>query len=315
MSGKLFDTGKPKIPSNLLVDRFIVPPFTVFNTTRDYWMNRKADWLKLGIVGEAGRTKGTWTRSQSDKDLMGDEGAKKYGRKAQQVSIFDPVICEISYKWFSNEWDDIFDPFAGGPVRGVVATSLNRHYVGVDLRQEQVDANYKNFAEIESKYVINERPKWIQGNSETFDVVDKCDMIFSCPPYFNLEVYSDSEDDLSNKSSYQEFLKSYNTIIKNCCDHLKDNCFAVFVVGNVRDDKTGEYYDLVGDTIRAFQNNGLMFYNEAIMVLSAGSAPIRAPQHFNISRKLERQHANYLVFYKGDPKIIRDKFGVFDERG
>ena len=45
------------------------------------------------------------------------------------------------YRWFSDEQDTIFDPFAGGSVRGIIASKLNRNYIGVDLRPEQIQHN------------------------------------------------------------------------------------------------------------------------------------------------------------------------------
>lgn len=100
-------------------------------------------------------------------------------------------------------------------------------------------------------------------------------------------------------------------IIKNCCDLLKDNSFAVFVVANIRD-KNGIYYDFVGDTVKSFTHCGLNYYNEAIVVNSIGTLPVRAPKQFNSSRKLGKQHQQFLVFYKGDTKKIKDKFGSFE---
>ena len=83
----------------------------------------------------------------------------------------------------------------------------------------------------------------------------KVDMIFTCPPYADLEVYSDLKDDISNME-YKDFLIAYREIIKNSTNQLQDNRFAIFVVGEVRD-KKGAYYNLIGDTIQAFKDAGL----------------------------------------------------------
>jgi hypothetical protein len=57
------------------------------------------------------------------------------------TSIFDPVLCELAYRWFSPPAGRVLDPFAGGSVRGIVAAALGRSYVGIDLRVEQIAAN------------------------------------------------------------------------------------------------------------------------------------------------------------------------------
>src|SRR5882724_9329726 len=57
------------------------------------------------------------------------------------TSIFDPVLCELAYRWFCPPEAQVLDPFAGGSVRGVVASLLGYLYTGVELRGEQVAAN------------------------------------------------------------------------------------------------------------------------------------------------------------------------------
>ncbi len=38
-----------------LIDRFIIPPFSIFDTRQGYWQERKRTWLSLGIQSELGR--------------------------------------------------------------------------------------------------------------------------------------------------------------------------------------------------------------------------------------------------------------------
>jgi hypothetical protein len=128
----------------------------------------------------------------------------------------------------------------------------------------------------------------------------QADFLFSCPPYADLEVYSDNPSDLSTLS-YSEFRPAYFEIIAKACTLLRDDRFACFVVGDVRD-KKGNYYNFVGDTVEAFRTAGLNYYNEAILVTAVGSLPIRAGKQFSSSRKLGKTHQNVLVFVKGDGK-------------
>lgn len=217
------------------------------------------------------------------------------------ISIFDPVLCEIAYRWFSNEGSHILDPFAGGSVRGIVASKLKRNYVGVELRQEQVDANVEQGDSI----CEGNKPEWICGTSTEIDKLVKkreFDLIFSCPPYADLEVYSDDPRDISNMA-YDKFLEHYQEIITKSCTLLKPNRFAVFVVGEVRSKKGSGYYrGFVPDTIRCFEKAGLEYYNEAILITAVGSLPIRTGRTFEASRKLGKTHQNVLVFCKGDAK-------------
>ena len=135
-------------------------------------------------------------------------------------------------------------------------------------------------------------------------------MVFSCPPYADLEVYSDAKEDISNMP-YKQFIEVYNQIIKKSCDQLKDDRFAVFVVGDVRD-KKGFYQNFVSDTIMAFWNCGVILYNEMILAESIGTAALRAGKTFSAGRKVIKRHQNVLVFYKGNPKNIKANYPELD---
>ncbi len=216
------------------------------------------------------------------------------------TSIFDPVLCELAYRWWSPPGGLVLDPFAGGSVRGIVAAKLGRQYLGIDLRAEQVAAN---IAQGDALCAKGARPAWIVGDSRDIDTLApgaEADFIFSCPPYADLEVYSDDPQDLSTLG-YPAFREAYALIIAKACALLKPNRFACFVVGEVRD-KRGAYYDFIGDTVQAFRDAGLAYYNEAILITAVGSLPIRAGKHFASGRKLGKTHQNVLVFLKGDAK-------------
>jgi DNA modification methylase len=215
---------------------------------------------------------------------------------APGTSIFDPVLCELAYTWFCAPSGHVLDPFAGGSVRGIVAAHLGRKYTGVDLRAEQIAANVEQATAI----VPDNMPTWIVGDSATDLPAGPFDFVFSCPPYADLEIYSDNPLDISTMD-YADFLAVYRSIIAQSIERLNNDRFACFVVGDVRD-KKGNYRNFVSDTIAAFQNAGAMLYNEAILVTAVGSLPIRVGKQFESGRKLGKTHQNVLVFLKGDSK-------------
>lgn len=277
----------PKLAGSLS-RQFIAPPFTILDARQGYWKERKRAWLALGIESEVGRPDGI-TAS------MNVINTEKYGRKAlPSTSVFDPVLCEIVYNWFCPEKGFILDPFAGGSVRGIVAEWVGRHYVGIELRKEQVEANQQQAQK------IGVSPQWITGNSMNIESLARgqYDLIFSCPPYYDLEIYSDLNGELSALPTYKEFLEGYSEIIRKSTRMLKRNRFACFVVSDIRDEN-GNYHNFVGHTIEAFQQAGLHYYNEAIFVTPTGSLPVRAGRTFKASRKLGKAHQNVLIFVKG----------------
>lgn len=238
------------------------------------------------------------------------EGDIEGGMSGNQsgTSIFDPVLCELAYRWFCPVGGQIVDPFAGGSVRGIVAHLLDRKYWGADLRQEQIAANEAQAAEI----VPENRPQWVCGDSlYVLDDAPEADFIFSCPPYGDLEVYSEDPRDLS-AMTHGEFILAYRKIIGKACQKLKVNRFACVVVGDFRDEK-GNYRNFVSETIEAFQIWGMRLYNEAILVTAVGSLPIRIGKQFRASRKLGKTHQNVLVFVKGDGKKAAEACGEINK--
>ena len=215
------------------------------------------------------------------------------------TSIFDPVLCELAYRWFSPPGGLVLDPFAGGSVRGIVAAKCGREYVGVDLRPEQLAANRAQARRICGEGIA---PAWRCGDSAVVipALEIAADFVFSCPPYGDLEVYSENPLDLSTMGR-GAFLSAYRSIIAAAIGKLKPDRFACFVVGDYRD-KRGFYCNFVSETINAFESAGARLYNEAILVTAAGSLPIRAGKQFASTRKLGKTHQNVLVFCKGDPK-------------
>jgi DNA modification methylase len=214
----------------------------------------------------------------------------------------------LAYRWFCPKGGLVLDPFAGGSVRGIVAARLGREYVGIELRPEQIAANREQAARICAEGIT---PAWIEGDSR--DLAALCpdvaaDFVFSCPPYADLEVYSDDPRDISTMD-YPAFRDAYRAIIAAAVCVLKPDRFACFVVGDVRDRK-GMYRRFVSDTEQAFEDAGARLYNEAVLVTAVGSLPIRAGRTFEASRKLGKTHQNVLVFAKGDPKRAADAVGV-----
>lgn len=278
-----------------LRQQFLVPPFSVLDTRQGYWQDRKKQWKSIGIKSEEGRD------NKMLKHLK-ENACKVNGgteNTLSEVSIFDPVLCETMYTWFCMPHGSVLDPFAGGSVRGIVASYKHMKYKGFDIRPEQVEANEKQKQICDGNEYA---PQWICKDSLKMSEVlgsDMYDFVFSCPPYADLEKYSDIDGDISNMD-YPQFLETYRAIIKAAVSHLKDNRFAVFVVGEVRNKKTGEYYNFVPDTIKAFEDAGLKYYNEIILLNVAGGKAYTAGHDAKKSRKIAKVHQNILAFVKGD---------------
>lgn len=175
---------------------------------------------------------------------------------------------------------------------------IGRDYTGIDLRPEQIAANEAQAARITPEAP----PRWLAGDSADIAALapGAYDLLFSCPPYADLERYSDDPRDISTMA-YPSFLVAYRAIIGASLALLRADRFAVWVVGDVRDG-AGMYRGLIPDTIAAFADAGAQLYNEAILVTAVGSLPIRVGKQFVSARKLGKTHQNVLVFIKGEPR-------------
>lgn len=294
----VFDSyDKPEIKRSL-TDKFIVPPFSVLDTKQGYWQDRKRLWLeKTGNLSES--RDGEFGRVTESPLFTSINGG---------TSNFDPVLAEVMYKWFNVDGGHILDPFGGEQTKGVVAGECGYKYTAVEFRQEQVDINN----DYTMKY---DGIKYVCGDSNNIsELIPErgFDMCFTSPPYYDLEVYS--KEDMSALGTYEEFMAQYANIFKQCFDMLADDRFLVVKVGEIRDKKTGIYRNFVGDTISVMRDIGFKYYNEIILVNTAGTLPIRASQTMN-TRKVGKMHQNILVFFKGNPKNIKAKFPALDFEG
>lgn len=278
----------------LLAKKYIFPPLSIFDTRGGAWQARKKAWRDLGLKSEEGRDPAITYKIQS---WIQKCGMGSFGMSMEGTSIFDPVLTEVCLEWFCPRGGKVLDPFAGGSVRGVVSNLLGRAYTGVEIRPEQVDANRDQAS------LFSVSPEWLVGDSA--DVIPKLttqyDFVFSCPPYGTVERYSDLDQDLSTQAGTNSHDQHYLTIINAAVRCLKDNRFAVWVVGDYRE-KSGWYKDYRGLTIQAFEQAGAHFYNELILLPALGNAGARCERPFIGSRKVTKTHQFVLVFCKGNTK-------------
>ena len=182
---------------------------------------------------------------------------------------------------------------------------LGYEYLGIDLRQEQVEANKANCKEVlEDISKVN----YIVGDSKAVLPTlepSSFDMAFTCPPYYDLEVYSDSPQDISNMD-WQDFQEAYADILGSTVRLLKDDSFFVIVVGDIRD-KNGNYRRLPSLAQSIMQANGLSLYNDIVYLTPVGSASIRVSGQFEASRKVCSVHQYFQVYIKGNARIATKK--------
>ena len=124
------------------------------------------------------------------------------------------------------------------------------------------------------------------------------DFVHTCPPYFDLEKYTDLPDDLSNLPSYDAFLVKYRKVLKAALSLLRPQHIAFVVVGNVRNKRTGEQHSLHTDTVTALKDAGGKIYQDGTLETMAGSAPLRAGHIAAAASKLTPVSQRFVVACK-----------------
>ena len=278
--------------NNPLSQPFTVLFSSILDTRRGAWIDRARAWHSL--IGDEGQ-------ARAEANLIHGDFTAKYGGRT--ISILDPVLSETMTRWFTPApGAKCFDVFAGDTIFGYVCSYLGMSFTGIELREEQAAFNNEQTRHLGARYICDDGRN-VLNHIEP----DSQDLLFSCPPYFDIEVYSDKENDASNQASYADFYAILDTAFSNAIKCLKKDRFAVIVVGDIRSKKDGSYYGFMEDVKQTFRKNGMCLYNEMVLVNVAGTMPIRARRAMR-TRKVGKTHQNVLVFYKGDTNAIPKNF-------
>ena len=228
-------------------------------------------------------------KSQARETLNSNRSDRRHGVNNGKCSVFNPQLAQMILAAYAPMNGKIYDPFGGGGTRGYIATKMGYDYTGVEIREEEYNRVLAQMKEWNLNF------KFILADSVKYRPNESFDFIYTCPPYYDLEVYSDMEEDLSNAPSYMEYLNMLQKVLKNCYDVLKKDSFAVFVVGNFRN-KKGELEHLNGDLITKAKEVGFKLWDELIWMGASNVALTRCGK-FEKNRKSVRMH-EYIIILK-----------------
>lgn len=266
-------------------DRFTVPATSIWPCPRD------AAQIKLReFVGDEG---------QSRADAFGKSWlptSSPNGPRENAASIFNPTLAALIVSAYSEPGDYLIDPFGGGGTRAVMSAHLGRRYDGVEIRKEEADRVNARLEEL-GLHGQGRLGACIRlGDSTKWDWAARAaDGLLTCPPYYDLEVYSSDPGDLSTRSSYESFLDGLSEVIGRSLFGLRSGAFAVWVCGRFRHGKTGELIDFPGDVIRLHRMAGFRLY-DVIVYTPANPQALYRQGIFDKTRKTVRVHEEVLVF-------------------
>ena len=208
-------------------------PETFFDQRSNRWISERKKFRK-DFNGCKGRAKNIFgNRNTTPEDTSGFMTQINDG-----ISRYDELKCHLLYKWFNTKNMAVLDPFAGGATRGIIANMNGAEYTGIDIRQEQIEANYSQYNE--------DSCRWLCDDSRNINKILEGQKFGHCqtsPPFPFVEHYSTLPEDLSNlKPNLDEFKKAYRSIFEQVYDRLVAGSSCVVDIGDGR--ASNRYYHL-----------------------------------------------------------------------
>lgn len=257
-----------------------------FQTTTTVWRvdelirRRVRDWRRL--LGETGHS------GERNEVMRKDHDSVYTGSH----SVFPaPLVEWILLRYGGQPGGRILDSFAGGAVRGMVATVMGYAYTGVEIRLNQIHENYGVL-----KALNLEGAEYIHDDGTAMEKVEGLfDCALTCPPYYDLEVYSDLATDISTLPTYD----SFNVAMRSCAfahrPLMKPGAFVCIVVGPFRNKKTGELIDFPAHTVDNFRAAGFTYWQQVVLCKNFASAAKRSTNAWK-GQKLVPCHEVLQVF-------------------
>lgn len=166
-----------------------------------------------------------------------DKRDKSGVHNASYHGNFIPQIPNQLFKRYTKKGDWILDPFSGSGTTLIEAQRLGRNSIGVEL-QEDVAALALDLIKQENN--PNVMSNIVVGDSGTVNIkaeldrygIQKVQFVIYHPPYWDIIKFSDSEKDLSNCATIEDFNQSFGKIIDNTSQYLEKNRYCACVIGD-----------------------------------------------------------------------------------
>ena len=211
-------------------------------------------------------------------------------------SVFNPAVAAWLLNCYAPEAGLCFDPFAGGGTRAIMAAKHGLAYLGVELRQAEVDAVRERC----ERCGVADSVHIVCGDARDCTEIASpasADFLLTCPPYWNLEQYAGGAADLSMIEDYGEFCVELSKVVAETHRILKPGAYACWVVGLHRD-SGGHLKALHHDLARMHGDWGFRFKEEIILHQKNNGAIQRVGQFDKGDRRLVRTHEYALVFVR-----------------
>jgi hypothetical protein len=217
----------------------------------------------------------------------------------QPAVNFPPLTAKLLYEKFTDHIDNqeqrfhIYDPSSGwgGRILGAMSSRKKIHYIGTDPnpdnfgRYEAVADFYNSncvddfsetftqFFEVEKQSntydVYREGSELIGNNSKFQSYKGALDLVFTSPPYFNREQYSQDENQsFKAYSQYEDWVENFlRPTLTTAYEYLKNDRYILWNIASIKIG-ANTYYDLEGDSKKILEELGCEYKGKLKMLMT-----------------------------------------------
>ena len=230
------------------------------------------------------------------------------------TSMFPKNIAKRIYLWYANKGDTVWDPCAGHNSRMEACFETQRNYIGYDVSKEYMKINEQVKQRLLNNYFVspdNKLPtiELYLKDSRECDLPDaSIDLVFTSPPYWDIEFYGDEAEQLGNANTYKGFLHELEIILAQAYRVLKSEKFCIINVNDFRKDST--FYAYHADVIALALHVGFEMHDIIIMQYPS-SVRLSFPIQLYEAKETAKVHEYLLIFkkpikyYNYIPEILR----------
>jgi len=246
----------------------------------------------------------------------------------QPAVNFPPLTARYLYEHYTNHIKqdtplNIYDPSSGwgGRILGAMSSLKNIHYIGTDPNTDNyIDelgkSRYEYVADFFNNEVLESNPFW-EEEKNTFHYFQmgseligkhpdfqqykgKLDMVFTSPPYFDREQYSDDEEQsFKAYPKYDDWRDNFlNPTLTNAFNSLREDRYLLW---NIADIKIGtdKFHPLEQDSIDVIESLGGTYQGKLKMLMTSMVGVDQSKVKNSV--KVNGTHLKYepiFVFYK-----------------
>ena len=203
----------------------------------------------------------------------------------------------------------VFDPFMGSGSTLVAAQQLGKTGVGVDISSRAVEIAESRVCGVPLAHCH------CADSRELLKVVSSSsvDLVITSPPYWNIlrqkhtvdgkdsQSYTDSDNDLGNIESYQEFIRDLTWVFAGTYLLMKPGAYMCLVVMDIR--KKSEIFRLPADCIKGMESMGFD-YDDMFIWDRSHEYNSLAPLGFPYVFRVNRVHEFILIFRRRNDGVF-----------